>query len=375
VNSWFSPFPLAEALQAHLASAGFEQWTQPPTELPVRALLIYGPPDGVLAVLRDVEVQAPSSQLLLNGYQCLHQLAPNRTLIADWRLQMMASSAVEGLLDGSPPSLPQLHFPAPKPWVGLLSLAWLESQPRLLDAYLDLELKAELIGGEPDSRYLSRLRDVVAELHPLLEDSWSVAPPVVQQMTDKNAQVEALQSQLASKSEELVALGSNAEATQGELRQLQEQLQDRDLQLETLQLQLASKSEELVTLGSSAEATQGELRQLQEQLQEKVLQLETSQSQLASKSEELVALGSSAEATQGELRQLQEQLQQKGLQLETLQSQLASKSEELVAINYSPDALQLQRSRLIDVQQQRLSVQHEYEATADAIDAIWNNLL
>lgn len=129
--AWLSPFSLSSEHEDALDQAGWQRWSGTLQNLPAGGVLVYDTPDRLLALGTDV---------LQNGYEQLQdaELAPRA--VALWRL-----------LNSSE------RFPESEPLAGALTLALVSAAPGLLDAYLDLELKADLRGGDPDVAYKRRL--------------------------------------------------------------------------------------------------------------------------------------------------------------------------------------------------------------------------
>ena len=85
----------------------------------------------------------------------------------------------------------------------------LDTTPAMLNAYLDLELKADLVGGEPDTHYQKRL---TGNLHASdLLQAWRQPAAISAELTDT-------QRQLAETKEE-------AELTLLQLHQTQEEME------------------------------------------------------------------------------------------------------------------------------------------------------
>jgi hypothetical protein len=130
--AWLSPFNLPAEHQTALSQAGWERWNGTVGTLPSSGVLLYDTPDRLLALGIDA---------LQTGYEQLQAAELASRAVALWRLLHDSST----------------HGPEPEPLAGAITLALLSASPRLLDAYLDLELKADLRGGEPDVAYQRRL--------------------------------------------------------------------------------------------------------------------------------------------------------------------------------------------------------------------------
>ena len=154
--AWLSPFPFPDATVDQLRQAGWQPWPGDPAELPDDGILLYDTPDSLFELGAD---------RLVEGYQQLLHAAGERRIVAIWRL-----------LQGEP---------APEPLPAAITQALLAAVPGLLDAYLDLELKADLLGGEPDVTYRRRL---IASLDASrIHEAWQELGAVRQELEAKSA--------------------------------------------------------------------------------------------------------------------------------------------------------------------------------------------
>lgn len=136
--AWYSPFPFDPSQEEALRLRGWQRWSGNPAQLPADSVVLYATPDQLLASSTlDLEQ-------LLDGYRQLLALEPAPRLVSVWRLLA---------------ELPLPEPPAPDPLAAVITLWGLERTPPLLDAYLDLELRADLLGGEPDLAYGQRLQN------------------------------------------------------------------------------------------------------------------------------------------------------------------------------------------------------------------------
>ena len=133
--AWLSPFPLAAALEDRLRSIGWRRWQGDPKSPPSDLCWLYDTPDRLLALTG----LAPSA--LEAGYRQLLDTPAGTRCLAIGRLLKQADQPPE-VLD---------------PVCAALTQFFIVQQPGLLDAYLDLELKADLLGDQPDSGYQRRL--------------------------------------------------------------------------------------------------------------------------------------------------------------------------------------------------------------------------
>jgi len=121
----------------------------------------------------------------------------------------------------------------------------LKSEPRLLDAYLNVELKANLAGGESDSEYLLRLDKSCIDAEELI-DCWWRPYGQIQSLTSENER-QSLRTEVLEKS--CRETSEQADLTLFQLHQLQEELeniirddQDKQKQINGLKEQSSSQS-------------------------------------------------------------------------------------------------------------------------------------
>ena len=240
--AWLSPFPLSAATLDQLQQAGYTAWEGVLGDLPADGVLLYDTPDRCFGL---------GPEVLRDGYQQLQHVSAQRRVVSICRL-----------LDLEPYA---------GPLETALTFALIQAAPDLLEAYLDLELKADLLGGEPDVAYRRRL---AANLQPgQLLAAWQE----LQNPSVSEAQLEALTTAEQEAREE-------AELTLLQLHQVQEELEevflaDREkaAELERLKQQLADGEALQAKLSSltsaeeeareEAELTLLQLHQVQEELE------------------------------------------------------------------------------------------------------------
>ncbi|MFN9620972.1 MAG: hypothetical protein ACK55X_14810, partial [Synechococcaceae cyanobacterium] len=210
------PFSLPAPLVADLQTAGGVSWnpTMPPGPEPSPLLLLYPPPHGALQ----------ERSALLAGYRQLLELAAAGQLCHLERLQRLPPEAWPALAGGALPALPSANAPAlaaPEPLRALVTQAWLREEPAVLDAYLDLELSADLGGSAPDSDYLERLRLATPSdlLLAALEDN-----RLARELADSRQERESLQQELHRLYEELEHLVQSEHEHQRQQEQRQQEL-------------------------------------------------------------------------------------------------------------------------------------------------------
>ena len=223
---WFAPFPLPPDLQQRLKEAGSQPGT--PGEHDID-LWIYDRPDRLLTLWRQHAPSLPPLEQLLKGYISLASRPADSRLISSWRLEQVDPSALRSWLMGSTPDplkpapAAAQQAPAIPPLEGQLVLRLLEEAPKLLDAYLDLELQAELAGQATDSDYFERLQ--TATTPEALIASWCE----LEASTKNSQQLQSERDGLAAERDALISQLKEAreesELTLLQLHQVQEELE------------------------------------------------------------------------------------------------------------------------------------------------------
>ena len=325
MSVWFSPFDLEPSLPERLRRCGWMP-CEPNEPLPEDAVVFYVPPDQLLAA------GSLDPEAILDGYQQLLGLEHPHRLISTWRLAALTDAAIQ---DG--PELNaagDLQPPQPEPLTAVVTRLALDALPALLEAYLDLELEADLLGGEPDAHYRRRL---LADLSvDELLQAWR-APSVLQQELSE-AHDQALK---AREAEQAVAI-QRTEALQQELSEAREEAELTLLQLHQVQEEL-----EHYFLQSREQAKQLEEGQ---QLHEQALQ--------ALEAEKSAAI-TRAEALQHQIDAAQQQREQ------ALQALEAEKAEAAKAAEDLKQQLMAQGAQVQEAQQAR-DQQAERVKTLDA---------
>ena len=157
---WYSTTNILSSLKDKLAKAGLKPLTSVNSDNePQNVLLIYSAPNQVLEQKRLEESTATTCNEIRAYYEELSLLsAKYKNISSSWRLNSLDSTSIIRLCNGENPQLDKsINFPNPKPLSSLLSLEIARKEPRIIDIYLDLELKSCLFGLEADSNYLQRL--------------------------------------------------------------------------------------------------------------------------------------------------------------------------------------------------------------------------
>jgi chromosome segregation ATPase len=355
VFHWFSPFPLEPSLEERLGAAGLR---------PVAAngevsidLLLYDTPDAVLNRWRQRGQSAPSTQALAEGYRRLSQLRDGTRLISTWRLHQLNADELLAWLHGQA-DCPTLETPPPAmdALSAVVTRRLLELQADALEAYLDLELQAELAGTRPDSNYIARL-DNNADGATLLEDWWQMAEQAAtaNQLTGEVAQLSAemevlaqeknaalqgacvLREQLGSQAESLVEVQEENQATLQQLHQVQEELEsyflrnrEQDEQLQKLEAQLTQLRREQAAISQARDAALEASADLNQQLATQTEALHLAQAKGEQQAGHLQVLEADAARWKEKAETAGQQHTAARQQVIDLEQQLASQSKTLV---------------------------------------------
>ena len=212
---WYSTTNILSSLRDKLAKAGLKPLTSVNSDNePQNVLLIYSAPNQVLEQKRLEESTATTCNEIRAYYEELSLLsAKYKNISSSWRLNSLDSTSIIRLCNGENPQLDRsINFPSPKPLSSLLSLEIARKEPRIVDIYLDLELKSYLFGLEADSNYLQRLsQGSLIDL--ALMDWWEVN-------LDREASFEEVENSL----NQLTQIQSNYECLMRENERLQKSL-------------------------------------------------------------------------------------------------------------------------------------------------------
>jgi hypothetical protein len=211
VFRWYCPFELSLPVLERLEGAGGNRWDgdgTPPKDLPLALIVL--PPDCLLL----------QPQKILEGYQRLQGLASSGFFVqlerldpSQWGYCLSAQSEQGKTADSLP-------LKQPEPLEAILTLALLSEVPSVLDAYLDLELQAELFGGDPDTDYLRRLHRAASA-----EDALRSFQALTADLQELNGEKASLSGRLEAAESELLERKAAAEGQEEELHQVREELE------------------------------------------------------------------------------------------------------------------------------------------------------
>lgn len=266
IRFWLSPFQLPADVLTTMAESGLQPWPEGegPTPGP-GCLLLYDRPDRLIAAASDpaepAEPGVLTAQGLLDGYRRLLAWSEQAglLLLSSGQLSLLGGQGLRSWLaaaDGAGQGVAPLSTAEPlalDPLMAASMLRLVDTCPELLDAYKDLELRAELLGREPDLQYRQHLRQHSQAADQLLT-SLLRNLRLVRQMPE-------LEQRLASREKDCLAVQS---AYQHDMAALHGQLQQQTAELEALrQVHQASQS-----------SHQQERDQLQQRLEEQRSTLE-----------------------------------------------------------------------------------------------------
>ena len=173
---WYSISNISASLQDKLAKAGLKPLSSANPDIePQNVLLIYSAPNQVLEQKRLEESTATKCDEIHVHYEELSLLSLKyKNISSSWRLDLLDITSIRRLCNGEDPQLDKSNnFPSLKPLSSLLTLAIAKKEPRIIDIYLNLELKSCLFGLEADSNYIQRLiQSSLTDL--VLMDWWEV---------------------------------------------------------------------------------------------------------------------------------------------------------------------------------------------------------
>ena len=212
---WYSTTNILSSLKDKLAKAGLKPLSSANPDFESQnVLLIYSAPNQVLEQKRLEESTATTCNEIRAYYEELSLLSAKcKNISSSWRLNSLDITSIIRLCNGENPQLDKsIDFPSPKPLSSLLTLEIAKKEPRIVDIYLDLELKSYLFGLEADSNYLQRLsQGSLTDL--ALMDWWEVN-------LDREASFEEVENSL----NQLTQIQSNYECLMRENERLQKSL-------------------------------------------------------------------------------------------------------------------------------------------------------
>ncbi|MCX5946878.1 MAG: hypothetical protein NTY67_01365, partial [Cyanobacteria bacterium] len=277
-------------------------------------LLLYDSPDQLIAMAGSGPATEDLTALsLLQGYRRLLGWSERtgQPLLAISQLQRLSPQALRSWFEDGDAASPSPSPPIPA-LLASVCLSLLVAEPALLDCYQDLELRAALLGRDPDLRYHERLLQAGHQGDALLQ-----AFLAYQRVQSAASQLE---QRLASRDTELREAREASEQTSLELHQVQEAL-ERSVQADAEKgVELEARARELEELqrtkadlenahdlakAAQERAHEQELGAWRQQLDQQLAELEH---HLASRDTELREAREAAELSQLQQLHLQEEL-------------------------------------------------------------------
>lgn len=347
----YAPFPLAPALVKRLRDAGIEALTQQfPVQdtsgVPPIRLWIYDSPDRVLHHWRQ-QADPPRLHQLREGFQILLAQAPATAMISVWRLEQLDPASIQHWLSDLPgqashPGVIAAEPPPIDPLAAQLVLTLLQEQPALLDSYLDLELRSELVGTTPDSRYLERLQMSVSATS-LLGHWWGLQAIAAEHktLTEEHPRLKAECDRLAS---QLQDIQSRDEEMQEEtnllliqLQQVQQELEDVFLRSREREQQVEEQAQALQILNKQNEAEKARCQALRKERNHLASRLQNCQSKGREAKEESELLLLQLQQVQQELEHYFLVSREQGQLLDRMDQQLQRALRLLAQASPHPD--------------------------------------
>ena len=180
-------------------------------------------PDELLSIVQT----STNLDDMISGYQQLLALSKQHRLISSWRLQACGDIQLQ---EGRPEAQDQpIDWPCPDPLTAITTRHLIDTTPELLNAYLDLELKAELLEGMPDTQYRNRLTAAL-QANGLIQ-AWNQHPTnfhiklaaIQSRLEEAQAEIERLQNQETSFGKEIKRLSAELNTAKHQITQAEEE--------------------------------------------------------------------------------------------------------------------------------------------------------
>ncbi|MBD1194990.1 hypothetical protein [Vulcanococcus sp. Clear-D1] len=330
---WYAPYPLLSGLEQRLSDAEVVEGTPDDQSID---LWIYDSPDRLLASWIQRKQCAPTTKELVKAYSSLVSLPAGSRLISGWRLEQIDPASLnawlrgDGEIDAELAAHRQLQ-PEITPLDGQLVVRILEDFPNVLESYLDLELRAELVGHQPDSTYLERLLHTCTP-EALLENWNRLHAEHLSQLQLFNSERDEALAQRDKLANQLKESNDESELTLLQLHEVQEELEhyflssrDRaNLQTErdTLAAERDTLAAERDTLAAERDTLAAERDRLATQLNESKEEAVLTNLQLHQVQEESNTIVAERERLATQLNESKEEAVLTNLQLNQVQEEL-----------------------------------------------------
>jgi len=366
---WVTPFQLSATARSTLFEAGLQPWSSGRSALPhADSLLLYDSPDQLIATAgTGPEAEALTPLSLTQGYRLLLVCSEQtgQPLLSISQLQRLGPKGLRIWFSDAAAAFPTPPPPLPiPPLLASVSLSLLEAEPALLDSYQDLELRAALLGRDPDLRYQERLRQACQEGESLLQAFF--------ESQKVQATFAGLEQRLVSSETDMREAREAREQTLLSLHQVQQalelavladgemdfELKARDREVDDLRrTKAAQKSAHELAMAAQERNHLFELQALRQQFEPRLAELDDC---LATRETELREVKQAQELTLQQLRQVQEELEHFFLADREKQRQLEAGARDLDQLRQTK-AAQESAHELAKAAQERV---HELELQA-----------
>jgi len=252
MSFWFSPFPIGPKLQKLLAKEHWqhdESAEHPPCDL----LLLYDAPHALarpgLSGIQSDELAASYRLLISLVRSGARAVAIPRFMRASRQRGRVGPEVNKDLV---------LHasLPNPSPLEAHITLALLDRKPALLDAYLDLELSSDLLGGHVDTDYLHRLWRVADSIDAdRLLQQWRAPMRAAHVFAERQRKSEASLESCLTRIVELEEIRKQAVAVMEERNRLRAELETQAWALASLQEKYDTMANQLCQAHLDLEST------------------------------------------------------------------------------------------------------------------------
>jgi hypothetical protein len=386
IRFWLTPFQLPAPALAAMDAAGLQPWPETASESAMPGpdcLLLYDRPDQLIAAASEPAEPGDlamwlTPQRLLEGYRRLLVWSEQtgQPLLSCSQLLRLG---VRGLCDwlagaaGAVAAEPSQTTPI-NPLVAATMLRLLDASPELLDAYKDLELRAVLLGREPDLQYRQELQQQSQAADQLLtalaatlrlSQQWPlIQQRLVAEERDRLAVQSAYKHDMASLRDQLERQTAELERLHHEQRaalashqaELASHQQERDVLLDRLDGQRATLEAELDRVRQDYQQLELRCQHTQDELESFYLAVREKESLLQASARELDKLRHDSlerqRDHQQEIASLQQSLELEQRRNDSLERQradqqalnaaLASKQQEIASLQQS---LELERTQ------------------------------
>ncbi len=145
-------------MRDRLEAWGLQRYQGDPEQVEGELLLIYRHPASILEHWHHRDARPLRSNTLQKGFEQLVKHRAHGRLVADWRLRGLDSNQLMDWLQGGQTPISVCSAPKISPLARIVLLELLRANPKLEQAYLDLELHSELFGTEAESDLVRRLQ-------------------------------------------------------------------------------------------------------------------------------------------------------------------------------------------------------------------------